>query len=56
MTNTEKKLIDIIEVLCDCITDTPCCCDICPYGDYEGEQCKVYDLIEKIKAGGIDEE
>ena len=49
------EIIDKLEVLCGSLRCTPSGCDCCPYGDYEGEKCEVDILIEKIKAGGIDE-
>lgn len=56
MTNTERELIGIIEVLCDAISDTPCGCDACPYADSKiDEQCEVYDTIAKVKVGGVNE-
>ena len=52
---SKYEIIDKLEVLCETIRCTPSGCDCCPYGDYEGEKCEVDILIEKIKAGVIDE-
>lgn len=55
MTNNEEKLIGVIKTLCDAISDGPCGCDACPYGEYE-EQCEAYNFIDDIKAGEADAE
>lgn len=53
MSKNEEKLIEIIEVLCDAVSDSPCGCDACPYVDSKvDEQCEVYGFIGKVKAGG----
>lgn len=45
-----NKLADIIENLCDRISDSPCGCDVCPYGDHEEDEgCEVYEIIAKAK-------
>lgn len=43
-----KELMEATEVLCERLSDSPCGCDACPYGDYE-EQCHVYDVIGEIR-------
>ena len=51
MTNNESTLIEIVEVLCDCICDLSCGCDICPYAESmdENGKCEVHQYIEKVK-------
>lgn len=57
MTNNEIELIEIINVLCDSVSDGPCGCDACPYvNTMRDEQCEVFDFIEKVKEQHIPEE
>lgn len=47
-----KKAIEMLESLCDVISDMPCGCDCCPYEetmDDETGGCEVYETIKKIK-------
>ena len=48
MTNNEEKLVEIIEVLCDAVSDTPCGCEACPYNT-QSEECEVGELIEELR-------
>lgn len=51
-----NELIGIIEALCDAVSDSPCGCDACPYGDTMNDgQCEVYDAIAKVRKGGVNE-
>ena len=55
MSENERDLIEIIETLCDAVSDSPCGCECCPYADtIVDEQCEVYDVISKVKRGGVD--
>ena len=51
MTSNEFTLIEIVQVLCGCICDLPCGCDICPYAESmdENGKCEVYQFIGKVK-------
>lgn len=51
MTNNECTLIEIVEVLCDCICALPCGCDICSYAESmdENGKCEVHQFIGKVK-------
>ena len=54
MSENERDLIEIIDTLCDAVCDSPCGCGCCPYVyTIVDEQCEVYDVISKVKRGGV---
>ena len=51
---TLDEAIEYIKVLCDAVSDQPCGCDVCPYGDTVDDDgiCEVMKAINKD--GGAD--
>lgn len=51
MKDNLKKIIDIVEVLCDAVSDGPCGCDACPYVDTitNDEDCEAISIKAKLE-------
>jgi hypothetical protein len=48
---TVDEAIEYIKVLCDTVSDQPCGCDSCPYGDTFDDD-EICDVMRAINKGG----
>ena len=46
MEDSKENLIEIIRILCDTVSDTPCGCEVCPYNS-DSDECEVEELINR---------
>lgn len=51
MKDNLKEIINIVEVLCDVVSDSPCGCDACPYVDTKrsSEDCEAISITAELK-------